>query len=181
MQGLSSDLLFAFRMLARAPGFSLFVVLSLSLGIGANAAIFSVVNAVLLEPLPYPDPGRLVMVWQDLRARGGPADEWATPGNFFDWQAESGAFDHLAAVAGWQTSLGSGDGVEPVTGAAVTGGYIDVLAVRPLIGRGFLPEEDRPGAPRTVVLAYGLWMRHFGGDPSIVGRTVSFAGEPHAV
>ncbi|MFB3854448.1 MAG: ABC transporter permease [Vicinamibacterales bacterium] len=181
MRGFSNDLRFAVRVLTRAPGFSLFVVLSLSLGIGANTAIFSVVNAVLLEPLPYPDPGRIVMVWQDLRARGGPPDEWATPGNFFDWQAESGAFDHLAAVANWQTSIGTGDAVEPVAGAAVTGGYFDVLGVEPLAGRGFVPEEDRPGAPRAVVLGYGLWMRHFGGDPSVVGRLVHFAGEPHVV
>lgn len=181
MQAMWGDLKFAFRLATRAPGFALFVTLGLAFGIGANTAIFSVVNAVLIEPLPYPEPDRLVMVWQDLRARGGPPDEWATPGNFFDWQAESGVFDHLAAVAGWQTSLGTGDGAEPVAGATVTGGYFDVLGVAPLVGRTFEPEDDRPGAPRAVVLGHGLWMRHFGGDPSVTGRVVDFAGEPHTI
>jgi putative ABC transport system permease protein len=176
-----ADLRFAGRMLLKAPGFTFVVVASLALGIGANTAIFSVVHTVLMKPLPYDHPDRLVMVWQDLRARGGPPDEWATPGNFFDWQAEDEVFETIAAAGGWQTSVGGTGEAEPILGAVVTRDYLAVLGVNPLLGRTFLPEEDRPEANRVVVLGHGLWTRQFGGDPSIVGRLISFAGEPHEV
>jgi hypothetical protein len=105
---LVQDLRYSARVLTRAPGFALVAIVTLALGIGANTAVFSVVNALLLRPLPYPQADRLVMAWQDMRANGGPATEWATPGNFADWKG-SGLFAGAAAVQGWQPSLTGAD------------------------------------------------------------------------
>ena len=101
MHGMLQDLRYASRMLSRAPGFTAVVALTLALGIGANTAIFSVVYAQLLRPLPYREPGRIVMVWQDMTARGGPAQEWTTPGNFVDLGGETATFESVTAVRGW--------------------------------------------------------------------------------
>src|SRR5688500_1469658 len=133
------DLRYAIRMLRKTPGFTLVAVLTLALGIGANTAIFTVVNALLLRPLPYGDPGRLVMVWQDFRARGGPADEWASPGNYVDWSRERSLFDGVAAIGGWRPILAGGAEPEPIPGEQVTHEYFDVLGVRPVLGRTFQP------------------------------------------
>jgi putative ABC transport system permease protein len=175
------DARYAARMLVRSPGFSLVAILTLALGIGANTAIFSVVNALLLRPLPYPAAGQLVMVWQDLRARGGPADEWATPGNFVDWRDSRAIFASTAAMQGWQPTLTGVAEPEPLFGEQVTQEYFDVLGVRPALGRAFAPEEDVPNAPRVVVLSHGLWQRRFGGDRAMVGRSIILGGEPHEV
>jgi putative ABC transport system permease protein len=180
MHTLMQDLRYGVRMLVRSTGFSLVAVLTIALGIGANTAIFSVVNALLIRPLPYPQPDRLVMVYQDLRARGGPATEWATPGNFVDWGG-SGLFNALAAVQGWQPTLtGMGD-AEPLVGEQVTRQYFEVLGVAPALGRAFRQEEDIPNGPRVVVLSHALWQRRFGGDPAAVGRTMILGGETHEV
>ena len=182
MSGFVQDLRYAARTLLRSPGFAVVAALSLALGIGANSTIFSVVSATLLAPLPYPGGERLVMVWQDMRARGGPSDEWATPGNYFDWSEASGIFEGVAAVRGWATSLSASGGTpEALQGAAVTHSYFRVLGVPPALGRAFLPSDDLPGAPRVVVLSHGLWQRAFAGDAGIVGRTVLLADEPHQV
>ena len=123
MAGTLQDLRHGFRLLARAPGFTVVVVLTLALGIGANTAIFSVVYALLLRPLPYQDPDRLVMVWQDLTARGGPDREWMTPGTFADLAIRPDIFDSVAAIRGWQPTLtGQGD-PEPLTGEQVSHEY----------------------------------------------------------
>ena len=114
------DLAYAFRSLAKARGFAAVAILTISLGIGANTAMFTVVNAVLLRPLPYAHPGRLVMVWQDLRARGGPADEWATPGNYADWRREPAIFQQVAVITGWRPTLTGGAEPEPISGEQVS-------------------------------------------------------------
>jgi putative ABC transport system permease protein len=181
MSSLFADLRYSIRILTRSPAFSIAALLALALGTGANTAIFSVVHAVLLEPLPYPAPDRLVMLWQDMRARGGPAREWATPGNYFDWKAETPVFEHVAAIGGWAPALTGAGEPEQLVGAQVTATYFDVLGVPPLLGRAFLPEEDVPGAERVVVIAHDLWQRRLAGDPGVVGRTVTLDGEPHAV
>jgi putative ABC transport system permease protein len=181
MSGFLQDLRYAARTLLRSPGFAVVAALSLALGIGANSTIFSVVSATLLAPLPYPDAGRLVMVWQDMRARGGPSDEWATPGNYFDWAAAGEIFEGVAAVRGWAPSLAAGETPEALVGATVTHRYFTVLGVAPALGRGFLSSDDIPGAPRVVVLSHALWQRAFGADPSVVGRTVLLSDEPHEV
>jgi len=180
MTSVIHDLRYGLRTLWRAPAFTITAIVTLALGIGANTAIFSVVNALLLRPLPYPNPDCLVVVYQDLRARGGPATEWATPGNFADWQA-SGLFSSIAAVQGWQPALtGSGE-PEPLTGEQVTRAYFEVLGAQPEIGRTFRPEEDVPNAPRVVVLSHALWQRRFNGDAKVLGQSIVLGGEPHEI
>ena len=180
MTALVQDLRYGLRMLARAPGFALVAIATLALGIGANTAIFSVVNALLLRPLPYPQSHELVMIWQDLRAGGGPVQEWDTPGNVADWKA-SGLFGGLTAIQGWQASLtGSGE-PEPLLGEQVTHEYFDVLGVRPELGRPFQASEDVPNAPRVVVISHALWQRRFGGDPRILEHSMTLGGEPHQI
>src|SRR3954451_2374646 len=110
------DLRYAVRSLSRSPGFVAVSVLTLALGIGANTAIFSVVNALLLRPLPYQDPDRLVIVWQDLRARGGPATEWTGPSQQFDWKAQTDVFQSLTSIRGWSASVAGGDMPESLAG-----------------------------------------------------------------
>jgi predicted permease len=175
------DLRYAVRLIRRSPGFALAVIATVALGIGANTAIFSVVQPLLLKPLPYPEPERLVMVWQDLRARGGPPDEWATPGNLVDWRAESSLFASLASVRGWAPTLtGQGD-PEPILGEQVTQDYFQTLGATPAAGRLFRPEDMVPNAPRVVILSHGAWTRRFGADQSAIGRRITLAGEPHEI
>jgi putative ABC transport system permease protein len=178
---LKQDLRYAVRMLTRTPGFTLVAVLTLALGIGANTAIFTIVNALLLRPLPYAAPERLVMVWQDMRARGGPADEWASPGNYVDLSRDTTVFAGVAAIGGWRPTLTGGAEPEPIPGEQVTYEYFSVLGVSPAIGRAFRIEDDVPNAARVAIIGDGLWKRRFGGDPSIVGRTVSLSGDPHEI
>jgi putative ABC transport system permease protein len=175
------DIRYAFRLLLKTPGFSLIAIITLALGIGANTAIFTVVNALLLRPLPYGDPDRLVTVWQDLRAQGGPADEWATPGNYVDWRREKGLFDGVAVITGWQPTLTDGIEPEPIPGEQVSHEYLSVLQIAPALGRSFTQDDDRPNAARVVLISDGLWKRRFGGDRSIVGHTVTLNGESHEI
>ncbi|HXG56278.1 MAG TPA: ABC transporter permease [Vicinamibacterales bacterium] len=175
------DLRYALRMLRRTPGFAIVAVLTLALGIGANTAIFTVVNALLLKPLPYAKPERLVMVWQDFRARGGPADEWATPGNYVDWRAQKDLFEEVAVINGWRPTLTGGAEPEPLPGEQVAHEYFTVLGITPALGRHFRNEDNALTAARVAILGDGLWKRRFGGDPSIVGRTVTLSGEPHEI
>ena len=181
MTTLIQDLRYAVRLLTRTPGFTFVAILTLALGIGANTAIFTVVNALLLRPLPYGNPDRLVMVWQDMRARGGPADEWATPGNYVDWSREKSLFTDVAAIGNWRPTLTGGTEPEPVPGEQVTYEYFDVLGVAPALGRTFRAEDDVPNAARVAVISDALWKRRFGGDPSAVGRIVTLSGEPHEI
>jgi len=175
------DLKYAARVMLRARGVTLVAVVTLALGIGANTAIFSVINALLLRPLPYPQPGRLVIVWQDLRARGGPATEWSGPSQHFEWKTQADVFESLTSVRGWSASLAGGDMAESLPGEQATYEYFDVAGTRPALGRGFHDEDDIPNAPRVVVLSHGLWARRFGGDPGIVGRSLTINGESHEV
>jgi predicted permease len=177
----TQDVRYAIRMLARTPGFAFVAVLTLALGIGANTAIFTVVNALLLRPLPYQDPDRLVMVWQDFRARGGPADEWASPGNYVDWSREKEIFAGVAAIGGWRPTLLGGAEPEPLVGEQVTYEYFQVLGITPALGRGFSAADDVPNAPRVAVIGDGLWKRRFGGDRNVIGQTVTLSGEPHEI
>jgi putative ABC transport system permease protein len=156
-------------------------LLTLALGIGANTAIFTVVNALLLRPLPYAEPDRMVMVWQDWRARGGPQDEWASPGNFADWRAARDLFADAAAIAGWRPTLTGGAEPEPIPGEQVAHEYFRILGVAPALGRDFRSEDDVPAAPRVAILGDTLWKRRFGADPSVVGRILTLGGEPHEV
>ena len=175
------DLRYALRMLRKTPGFTAVAVLTLALGIGANTAIFTVVNTLLLRPLPYAEPERLVMVWQDFRGRGGPADEWATPGNVVDWRGANDLFENLAAIGGWRPTYTGGAEPEPIPGEQVTHEYFDVLGVPPVLGRTFRPEDDVPNAARVAIISDALWKRRFGGERQAIGRIVTLSGEPHEI
>ena len=178
MSPLLQDLRYAFRTFTKSPGFALVAIATLALGIGANTAIFSVVDAVLLRPLPFPDPDRLVLLWEKTAEL--PQMMVAYP-DYLDWREQSRTFDGLAVYNRYRglNLTGSGE-PERVAAAAVTANFFSTLGVAPAIGRGFLPEEDRPDA-KAVVLLHGFFERRFGGDRSVVGMTVTFDGSPHAV
>lgn len=169
------DLKFAIRQLLKNPGFTAVAVLTLALGIGACTAIFSVVNAVLLRPLPYPESSRLVMV-SEMSSKS-PAMSVAYP-NYLDWQQSSTAFEDIG-IFRYQNNwaLTGRAEAEHLQGATATASYFKVLGVPPLLGRTFTAEEDRPGGPPVAVLSYRLWRRHFNSDPEVVGRTVNLSGE----
>ena len=178
---LPGEVRYAVRKLLRAPGFTAVAVATLALGIGANAAIFGLVDSVLLRSLPYPEADRLVMAWQDYTQRDGPVDEWFSPANYLDWKAQSSSFEALGAFYGSGGTL-TGDGdPEPLAGGAVDVGFFEALGARPALGRLFLAEEDTPGGPNVVVLGHGLWKRRFGADPATVGRTIQLSGESYLV
>ena len=175
------DLRYAFRSFAKKPGFAVIAVLTLSLGIGATTAIFSVVQAVLLKPLEFDDARRIVKV--NGFDRGENEIENLSPADFLDFQRDATSFARMGAngFVGLAT-IGGGTGeAERVGSVQVTDGFFDTLRVRPQLGRLFLPEDDRPGAARVVVISDGLWRRRFGADPSIVGREITFNAMPVAV
>jgi putative ABC transport system permease protein len=181
MQTLLQDLKFGLRMLAKNPGFTAAAVLTLALGIGANTAIFSVVNAVLLKPLPYKNADRLAIVWEQNRERG-----WyrniVSAANFLDWRKQNDVFTQMAAIKPAKGFNLTGTGKpEEVSGEVVTANLFTLLGVKPFLGRGFLPEEDKLGGPRVVILSYGLWERRFGHDPTSVGKPISLNNESYAV
>ena len=181
METLVKDIRYGFRSLLKRPGFTLIALITLALGIGANTAIFSVVNGVLWRPLPYPSPQQLVMVWEDHRARGGPAQEWLSPSDFDDWRDQNTVFSRLAALNDWAPTLTGRDEPEPLSGATVSHDMFSLLGVEPAMGRSFLPEEDRPGAPNVVVLSNELWKQRFSADQSIVGKSISLNEENYLV
>jgi putative ABC transport system permease protein len=178
---LMHDIRYACRLLLKTPLFTTVAVLTLALGIGANTAIFSIVRGVLLKPLPYPQADRLVTLWQDMSARGGPAREWTTPGSHFDWKTGASVFSALTSVRGWQPTLTGMAEPESIVGEQVTRDYFDVVAISPALGRRFTPEDDVPKAARVAIVSHGLWQRRFDGDPGVVGRRVTLGGEPHEI
>ena len=168
-----THLRWALRSLRHAPGFTSMAVLILALGIGANAALFGLVDRALLRPLPYPHPDRLVVAWGS--ARGG-ADTPVSPADFLDWQREASSFDGLAALA--NTAVNLTGGLEPVRaqGLRVSASFFRVAGVQPALGRAFTDAEDRAGGPRAVVLGHAFWARQFGSDPALVGKTIALDG-----
>ena len=166
------------RRLARRPAFSLLAVATLALGIGASTAIFSVVNGVLLNTLPYAEPGELLMVGETDTQGGPSAISWE---NFRDWQRLGAMFEEVALVVPNSVAV-TGDGEpERIRGMFVTASYFAFTGIEPTLGRGLLPGEDEPGGPRTVVLSHGFWQRRFGGDTDVLGRTVVLNNEPHTI
>jgi predicted permease len=175
---LRQDLRYAARTLARAPGFTAVAILVLALGIGANTAVFSVTDYVLIRPLPFPSPDRLVSLWETLP--GYPHME-LSPANYRDWKRMNSVFEDLAASTTWQVNLIGQGAPERIKGAIVTGNLFAVLGVQPLLGRPITPPDDRESAPRTAVLSYGLWQRAFGGEAGVLGRKVNMDGTPYVV
>jgi putative ABC transport system permease protein len=169
LEMLSQDIRYGLRMLRRAPGFTTAALVTLALGIGANTAIFTVVDAVLLRPLPYPEPDRLVTVG-DRNAEGFSSNVgFAT---VLDWRERSRSFEHLAMMRSWQPTLVTNGEAERVPAVRVSWNYFDMMGVRPALGRGFTADDDRPDHWRVLLLSDALWRRRFGADPSVVGRTL---------
>ncbi|MGE0130002.1 MAG: ABC transporter permease [Blastocatellales bacterium] len=178
MQTLWQDLRYGARMLVQKPGFTIVAVLSLAIGIGANSAIFSVTNALLLRPLSYKDSDRLAILWQ--RSPGLNVDQdWFSPGQCLDVKAENRVFEQVAFTIGASFNLtGQGGSGQPehVDGARVTSSLFPLLGAKAMLGRALLPEEDQPGKPTTVILSYGFWQRRFGGDQGVIGKTLILSG-----
>ncbi len=174
------DLYYAARTMSRTPGFTIAAVLTLAIGIGGTTAVFSVFNAVLLRPLPYPSADRLVVVFEENARAGFPTDA-VRPRNYAAWAADNEVFDSLAAVAELGVVLGGGTEPERIAGRRVTRSFFDLLGTHPLHGRAFTEAEDRPGGPLVAILSYGLWQRRFGGDPAIIGRDILLSGERHVI
>ena len=173
---IQQDIKFAGRMLWKNKSVTFIAIIALALGIGANTAIFSVVNAVLLKPLPYRDADRLVWIWGNVR--GGSTRASVSPPDFFDYRAQNNSFEHLAASTSVSVPFNLTGAGEPerLNGSAVTTNYFQALGVEPALGRTFLAEEEQEGRNQVVVLSHGLWQRRFGSDTSLVGKTIILDG-----
>ena len=179
-----NDLRFAFRQLRKNPGFTGVIVVTLGLGIGLNTAIFSAVNAVLLQSLPYTEPGQLVQVMKNAQP------PWETKPEMTDmlgvretlaWKEENHVFSQIGAYEWQGANLTGGNEAERVDCGKISSAFLSVLGVPPMLGRGFLSEEDRPGGPAVAILGYGLWQRRFGGDTNVLGRTIALDAKPYTV
>ena len=181
MHTLVQDLRYAIRTFRKSPAIAGVMVAVLALGIGANTAIFSLANALLLRPLPFPDADRLMVVWEDVSWIGFPRNTPA-PANYLDWKGQNQVFEDMAALQFFNFNLTGEEGEpERVTAIGVTASFFPVMGVKPLLGRPLGPEDDRPGAPHVAVLGHGLWERRFAGDPKIVGRDIALNGEKYTV
>src|SRR5262245_35472971 len=178
LETLWQDLRFGLRILRKNPGFSVIAVLTLALGLGANTAIFSVVNAVLLRPLPYPEPEQLVVVREFSSSQ---PNAQAAPGNFIEWQQQNSLFSQIEAYRNVSYNL-TGDGVpERILAGRASSGLFTMLGVHPSLGRDFLSEEDQPGGNKVALISHGLWQRRFGRDTNVIGRMLRLSGESFAV
>jgi hypothetical protein len=180
IEDLSQDLRYATRSFAKTPGLSLMIVLSLAIGIGANTAIFSLTSTLLLKPLPYPNPNRIAILW--LRSPGvGIPQDWPSPGQYHDIVTQNHVFDDTALAIGDDFILTERSKAIKVDGIEATSSLLPMLGAKAMLGRIFLPEEDEPGKPQTVVLTYGFWQREFAGDPDVLGRSITLDGHPHTI
>ncbi|MGH9937132.1 MAG: ABC transporter permease, partial [Blastocatellia bacterium] len=174
------DLRYGARMLMKKPGFTLIAILTMALGIGATTAIFSVVNGVLLKPLPYPQPEDLVAV--RFKSDGLGIDGMAiSPSHYFIFRERSGAFQDIGVYDFYSANVTGLGEPELVPARRLTDGLLPMLGVTPLLGRSFTRADDSPDSVETVILTYGYWSRKFGGAPSVIGRTIEVDGKPHAI
>jgi len=181
LEQLWQDIRYGARMLRRSPGFTVVAILTLALGIGANTAIFSVADAVLLRPLPYAQPDRLVTISECNRPNDLSTRNEVAPGNFLDWRDRSQSFEKVAAVNLMGFSLTGDDRPERVLGAAVSRGLLQMLGLRPALGREMEPTDDQPGANPVVMLSYPLWQRRFSGDTGVIGKSIRLGITPYTV
>ena len=183
MLNLLPDLKHGLRVLVKNPGFTAAAIIVLALGIGANAAIFSVVNAVLLRPLPFLDPARLVQLWHVPPPKSFPGMTTfaLSAANFIDWQRQNNVFDKMAIYTGSSLNLTGREQPEALQGAAVSAEFFSTLQVQPMLGRAFTPDEDQQGKNHVVILTYGLWKSRFAANPNIAGQSVNLDGQPYIV
>ncbi|MEO8025310.1 MAG: ABC transporter permease, partial [Bryobacteraceae bacterium] len=165
------DIRYAIRSLFKNPGFTLLAVLVLGLGIGANSAIFSVINAVILQPLPYKQPDRIVNIANLWRSATGRSITVSAP-DYHDWEAQATAFETMAYYIGGETSILAGAQPDYAAVYRVTPGFFRVMGAEPALGRLFNDEEQKPSGPLAAVISYGFWQRNFAGNPKVLGKTV---------
>ncbi len=178
MEELLSNLRFGFRMIRKSPGFATVAILTLALGIGANTAIFSFVDAVLLKPLPYPHAEQIVQIWE--KPPGYDRNGVSTM-NFLDWKHQNTVFSAVAAETGGSVTLsGSGEPVQ-LRGSRVSAPYFQIFGIQPALGRTFAPDEDQPGKEQVVVLSHRIWQSRFGSDPALLDRHILLNGRPYTV
>lgn len=180
MTNFIQDLRYSFRLLLKNPSFTAIAVLTLALGIGANTAIFSVVNSLLLRPLPYTDAQQLVWIWGTNPKNDIPQEAASAP-DFADWKSQNQSFEEMAAFARTALIFNADREPERLMGGAVTDGFFSVLGAQPKLGRIFLPEEDKPGANRVIILSEALWQSRFGSDPNIIDKSLTLTGNSYTV
>ena len=172
------NLVYSVRMLLKRPSLTVVAIIAIGLGIGANTAIFSVVNTVLLQPLPYDHPERLLLLASEQRDQALDGRGTFSVPDFLDVQKSSTTLEYVAMFQGSGTIMTDGGGdPERLRGAAVTADYFPLLGVKPVLGRVFTRDEDKPGAQDVILLSHGLWQRRFGGDPNIIGREINLGGK----
>jgi putative ABC transport system permease protein len=183
VESIVADIRFALRQLFKSPGFASMAILIMALGIGANTAIFSVVHAVLLEPLPYQDPDRLVHIWHvpPQSSFPGMTRFSVSAANFLDWQRQNTVFSEMALASGTSLEITGQGKSETINASTVNSNFFSVLGVQPIYGRIFLPQEDQPGHNKEIILSYKLWQSRFASDPSVVGRTITLDGAPYII
>ncbi|HYK19989.1 MAG TPA: ABC transporter permease, partial [Pyrinomonadaceae bacterium] len=172
------DLVYGLRWLRKNPGFAVLAVLMLSVGIGVNTAMFSVINAVLLEPLPYPEADRIV--WMN---ESGPevANRHVSYPNFLDWRERNHVFEAMSTFRGFSANLTGSGAAENLEARIVSADYFRVMGATPMLGRDFTAEDDKPGAPAVTIISYRFWQQHFGGDQNIVGKELMLDGQAHTI
>src|SRR5947199_1016011 len=171
MDSLLQDVRYAVRMCLRTPGFTAVAIVALALGIGANTAIFTIVNAVLIERLPFRDPDRIVVVWEESARRPGRPNT-ISPANFLRWQERNQVFEQMSSFYDWRANLAGDAAPEELTAQDVTSNFFSTLGISPMLGRAFTPDEGPEGHNRVAILSYALWQRRFGGDPGVIGTSI---------
>src|ERR1051325_11679753 len=178
MERLLQDIRYSIRVLLKSPGFTLVALLTLTLGIGANSAIFSVVNAVLLRPLPYEESEKLVFISERSPVLEGMSVAYP---NFLDWREQNGVFDNIGVYRRVDFNLSGSGEAERLGGGEVSGDVFNALRAKPALGRTFFEEEDKPGANPVAVLGYGLWQRRFGRSADVIGQPVTLNAKVHTI
>src|SRR4030095_1861397 len=169
------DIRYGGRSLMKRPTLTIIAVITLAIGIGANSAIFSVVNGLLINPLAFPELDRVVAIWETQLSRGVVRNE-ASMANYLDWRSQNKTFEQMGLYRWWSASLTGLDTPERIQGFLVTANFLDVLGVKPVLGRGFAADENQPGKDSVAILTHGLWQRRFGSDPGIVNKTITLSG-----
>ncbi|HSQ23400.1 MAG TPA: ABC transporter permease [Pyrinomonadaceae bacterium] len=175
---LTQDLRYGVRTLLKRPGFTAAAILTLAVGIGACTAVFSVVHAVVLQPLPYPQPERLVMIWETDKS--GEKSNVGYP-TFADWRTQSHSFEAMSAMSYWSPTLSGAGDPQAISGASVTADFFRVLGMRPMLGRDFTSDDDHPNAARVAIISYELWQKSFNRDSSIIEKPIQLNGVARTV